>query len=615
MEPASSTPQSSSEAAVPYGHTCATCAKSKQKCTSRGGGKCVRCHRRGLECRPSLRVRKHGAKQALTLQKSQIEGKLDDLVSLLRARNAIPQVAPVRHATPADLSSEAITSTDWSSNTTAGQDYSPPSSAVQLSSVEGSAPHRDADLSISCGSPLPSDGNEWDQSHENEVLDAFRTHYLRHFPFTYLAPEVSAQHLRCHRPFLWMNIEAICTKSSSEREILGQQIRQEFARKFIIDLERDLDLLQGVLTYLGWSLYHFSGKPFHQRFASAANALVADMQLDGTPKSARTMNHTTNQIHANGCPASSTTERNNEERRAILATFIISSTISNFLKTDVVRWTPQVEDSLDSLAGQPEYRQDEILVGIAQIRRFVEEVTQVTWKQADDGNLSFAVLSFKSLRNRFELLRSSLQPQLLSEETIQLYLHDASLQLHEIVITHGNAVGLSAGLPHINYLKLWEGLETARSHLKPQPLSRTRIESFYVCVKDVKTIILFTLSTIDDPDFDQETVLYSNALDASQVLRDALELFERVAAESDSAGDSEGLNLFRKSAETVRATIHKWDATLRRIRGATQQTTEYQATTGSDPGAGLPSDVGEASWSYGPVFPEESNWLADLFSF
>lgn len=252
---------------------------------------CVnRCHRRGLECRPSAtRVRKRGARTASVLQSSQIENKLDDLMSLLRAHNAIPQATPDHHVAPTEPGTGAATSTLGNNTPTTSQRSSAPPSAAHLFSGEGSAAHHDASQSIPCGrssrivlsitgsstsivslrdflfmancpqytdpptgSSPPSNDDELCQSHADELLDTFRTHYLRHFPFTYLAPEVSAQNLQLHRPFLWMNIQAICTRSSSQREILGQQVREYFARKFIIDLEKDIDILQGILTYLGW---------------------------------------------------------------------------------------------------------------------------------------------------------------------------------------------------------------------------------------------------------------------------------------------------------------------------------------------------------------------------
>lgn len=84
------------------------------------------------------------------------------------------------------------------------------------------------------------------------MLETFRTHCLQRFPFVYIAPTVNAQDMQRHRPFLWMNIQAICTKSPLQCELLGRQIREYLAQKLYVELEKDLDLLQGLLAYLSW---------------------------------------------------------------------------------------------------------------------------------------------------------------------------------------------------------------------------------------------------------------------------------------------------------------------------------------------------------------------------
>lgn len=72
--------------------------------------------------------------------------------------------------------------------------------------------------------------------------------------------------------------------------------------------------------------YHFISKPFLLRFAGTVNALVFDLQLAEPPKSVGEALHTNNNpIHLFGYQAPVSTERTNEERRAILAAFIVSS--------------------------------------------------------------------------------------------------------------------------------------------------------------------------------------------------------------------------------------------------------------------------------------------------
>ncbi|KAK8060074.1 hypothetical protein PG996_010004 [Apiospora saccharicola] len=646
MEPVSSS-RSPSEASVPYGQACATCSKAKQKCVSRGGGKCLRCHRRGLDCHPSAssRVRKHGAKQASTLQASQIEGKLDDLVSLLRAQNAIPTTAPGSHLAPIELRSEVPRSIriPYSNSVSTCNRLSTPSANSHISSDESSYPLHDTTQSGSCDSSPPSDGDELHLSDADEILKTFRNHCLHRFPFLYLDPALGAQEMQRERPFLWMNIQAICTKSFLQCEQLGQQIREYLARKLFVELEKDLDLLQGLLTYLSWTQYHFIGKPFLLRFSGTLNALLFDLQLAEPPRSVGEALHTNNNpVHLFGYQAPVSTRRTNDERRAILATFIVSSVISSFRKADVVRWTPHVDDCIKSLAEDPEHYGDEILVAIAQIRKFVEDVAQTTWKRAEHERLSFAALSYKSLRNRFEFLQSSLPPRLLSEETIQLHLREANLQASEVFIMHGSAIVATPAprQPNTNGIDTtsWGGME----HMPP---IATRIESLRVCVEEVKAIIgiyfrstpqeyaglpfalhlcfahamqvLFTLNTLDDPDLDQETVFRCGVVDASQVLRQALDIMEQNSTETEpTTGERQRPNHFEKNVKAIRANIDRWDAALKRKKGTTANPAAgYENTAGQDPGAGTATDAGAAIQLYDPVLTEESDWLAELFTF
>lgn len=193
-------------------------------------------------------------------------------------------------------------------------------------------------------------------------------------------------------------------------------------------------------------------------------------------------------------------------------------------------------------------------------------------------------------------------------------------------------------LPNPNglYTAPWEGMERL-------PSIATRIESLHICVEEVKAIIgiyfrstpqehaglpfalhlcfahamqvLFTLNTLDDPDFDQETVLKCGALDAGQVLRQALDIMERAASETEPEGERQRPNHFRRSAKTIRSNIDKWDAALKRTKGSKSLAAGHDNTAGLDPGNGIASDTNIVVQSYDPVLTEESDWLAELFTF
>jgi hypothetical protein len=89
-----------SKSSTAYGHACSNCVKAKCKCIPREGRGCERyisnefqvwglhelilnrCHRLSKSCQPATFVRKAGSQR--TARKSQLEDKLDSLVTLLQ---------------------------------------------------------------------------------------------------------------------------------------------------------------------------------------------------------------------------------------------------------------------------------------------------------------------------------------------------------------------------------------------------------------------------------------------------------------------------------------------------------------------------------------------------
>jgi hypothetical protein len=84
------------------------------------------------------------------------------------------------------------------------------------------------------------------------MLLTFRTQYLANFPFVLIPSDMPVQRLQLEQPFLWMNIRGVCTMSTTQGQIIGDKIREVLGRKLFVELERDMDLLQGLLVHLTW---------------------------------------------------------------------------------------------------------------------------------------------------------------------------------------------------------------------------------------------------------------------------------------------------------------------------------------------------------------------------
>lgn len=68
-----------------------------------------------------------------------------------------------------------------------------------------------------------------------------------------VSPSETPATLRRDRPILWQCIVAVSTKSLSRRQALGLHLRSLFAEKLVVQYERSLDPLLGLLAYMGWA--------------------------------------------------------------------------------------------------------------------------------------------------------------------------------------------------------------------------------------------------------------------------------------------------------------------------------------------------------------------------
>ena len=83
-------------------------------------------------------------------------------------------------------------------------------------------------------------------------LDVFTTKQVKYFPFVNILPDTTAEQLRQERPFLWLCIMAISTKIIAQQQALNKRIRDLIAQRLLLESEHSLDLLLGLLAFIGW---------------------------------------------------------------------------------------------------------------------------------------------------------------------------------------------------------------------------------------------------------------------------------------------------------------------------------------------------------------------------
>ena len=230
-----------------------------------------RCQRLRKECVPSVSVRKLSSRRApgsRTTQIKYLEEKIEDLVTLLQNQtsekpdtHAPPDVNGIRTPAPSTHSpygesvrDDSISGADGGASNPgvfvptpgiAPLSTSKPSNPVTLETNAFPVSHFDKPSILTSSfepSPLQAE----------ECLSFFRKHMLSLFPFMYLPPDMTAKQVREWSPFLWFNIMAITVKIAGQQFPLSDSIKRFIAQKLVVDNEKNLDLLLGLLVFICW---------------------------------------------------------------------------------------------------------------------------------------------------------------------------------------------------------------------------------------------------------------------------------------------------------------------------------------------------------------------------
>jgi len=211
-----------------------------------------RCHRLSKTCLPSEPVRRRRAipRKRSAPHTAQLEQKLNDLLALVRSsqqdnptnhHSAIPEETPASEDAQGHLSI-----------TTAGS----PSASPVTGSGSGSGAERFQSLMTPISTPASHTGGSHvvePQPHEaEECLHRFRTQMLQYFPFMHLPPALTAQELRTERPHLWLAIMSVSWRVHPQQMALSEEFRAVIAQKLVVEQDRSIDLLLGLLTYIAW---------------------------------------------------------------------------------------------------------------------------------------------------------------------------------------------------------------------------------------------------------------------------------------------------------------------------------------------------------------------------
>ncbi|KAI0183747.1 hypothetical protein EV127DRAFT_474880 [Xylaria flabelliformis] len=452
-----------------YGRACTGCAKAKCRCIVRGtagpGNSCERCARLGWECRPRKKIiderRPISERRAKKYRTTRLEEKLEDLIDILMSQTATDGQRGKNDGARSERSGDGFRPrpTDLiidegqtsAAADTGSADVSPqPSTIHQDRYNTGTSPHGPMLTMVESGAtthageyasspsatfkrfPATNIISPPSPAQAEETLVLFRDNHLKMFPFTYISPDTTAAQLQRERPHLWLNIRSLCTKSPSQQSALFCRCRELLVKKIFVDGERNLDLLQGLLVLLAWNMHNFDRKPFLRTAIHMAIAMVDDMRLRSPVH-----DHLSKECN---CPRTYafpkchiSVVRTPEERRAVLALYIVSVSASMFLRSQSMRWTPHMRDCLQKVADNPECPEDSLLVTMTQTHRLLEDVAQATWQspQAEECGTQnqYSINYVNSLRQSLQQIRNTLPESLIANKVALSYLDATDMMI------------------------------------------------------------------------------------------------------------------------------------------------------------------------------------------
>lgn len=174
-----------------------------------------------------------------------------------------------------------------------------------------------------CTCPGESDGKDDPETTESDeaLLSIYRTRLSPQFPFVIIPDGLTASELQRSRPFLAKAIRMVA--SLQNRSSMWNQSRlllQHISDTVFLRPDRSLDLLQGIIVFLGFYHYFCFAHGHFNNLAHLASSMIADMRLD-RPRDRLPLR----KKYSQGIDPEDPRPMLNDERRAILAVWYINS--------------------------------------------------------------------------------------------------------------------------------------------------------------------------------------------------------------------------------------------------------------------------------------------------
>ncbi|KAJ5097014.1 hypothetical protein N7456_007735 [Penicillium angulare] len=256
-----------------------------------------------------------------------------------------------------------------------------------------------------------------------------------HFPFVVI-PDLPPAMFYAEKPFLFKAMVMVASyRNRPFQHQIGTQLTEEVGKRLLVDGERSLDLLQGLLIHIAWYHLHLGAVSQMTNLLQLAIALMADLGLNkpshGTDR--RKLMFDSSKL-TQGAVAESRLLRN-DETRALLGCFYVSSIVSAiFRRIPALGYTNYMEKQLQFLLGSNEYESDILLAQMIHIQQFAERVFEaMRYDEAEDPTIPHTpiALHLKTLRTEFRNLSMTIPIELQNNKLLRLQKCAVDVFIHE----------------------------------------------------------------------------------------------------------------------------------------------------------------------------------------
>ncbi|KAH8646825.1 putative C6 transcription factor [Xylariales sp. PMI_506] len=565
-----------------YGRACMQCYRAKCRCVPapNGNNACERCLRLKKNCHPSDSARRRIIQRADESDKriAQLEGKIETLLSAMQSVTSTSGAS----ANVAQLPTDEIASSLSAMLGSAGISTVPASTGS--SSGEALTPGTDTSpAALSATDPFSPFGSDMTPRQMEESLQFFRSRMLPSFPFIHLDPEVSAWQLHHDRPFLLRAILTVTTFSTAKKLPRANRFKDLVCNSVLIDVQSNIDLLLGVLTYLTWSTDVFIGRAdLISRLMMIAISLVYDLRLfKPTPPDVHFfMIMAQDKADPNETAGDQTVLGFMEKQRALLACFILSSNISSHLgRQDALRWTPRMEEALKVVEMNKSFPNDNAFAIQVRLHLIKQRAAHIREQhEVDSSHTATAsamsalpgLLYLKTLRSQLHELQSSFPTDLYQRnivianaQYVELYINQLAYSISwdspplNISVPRGDS-GLLPGFERLQCL--WQSVENIKSWLENfsqvPPSEMVGLPFHFWSQMIVCALILKYLSTLSDPSWDCQAV--RNTIDMIEALDSLGQNLDLGSKESGLDGDDNIFVLLHKLMFRCRQWAETW---------------------------------------------------------